>query len=179
MDLKKLLVETCRVFNKLNIRYVLIGGYAGIIHGSPYTTADIDFVVVPEDVEIELVDELKKKGWVPTEKYDDVEELRAFGQFYHKDTNYPLHIFPEVAGFRIREDTRTEEIDVDGYPVRLCSAEDLIIMRLAVWEEEDKIKAIAVSMAKELDLEYLKKRAKEEGVRDKLEWLLKNVEEGS
>jgi hypothetical protein len=45
MDLRKLLVDTCKVFDKLKIDYVLIGGYAGILYGSPYTTADIDYVV--------------------------------------------------------------------------------------------------------------------------------------
>lgn len=70
MDLKNLIVETYKVFDTLRIRYVLIGGYAGIIHGSPYTTADIDFVVISDDLRLELVDHLKKLGWIPTEKYD-------------------------------------------------------------------------------------------------------------
>lgn len=179
MGLKELLVDTAKVFDRLGIRYVLIGGYAGIIYGSPYTTGDIDFVVAEDDVKLDLINELRRIGWIPTEEYKDVEELRAFGQFYHKDAGYPLHIFPHVSGFEIKENIKIEEIEIDDYPIKICSPEDLVVMRLVVWDEEDKIKAIAVSLAKELDLDYLKKRAKEEKVEDKLEWLLEKVKEGS
>lgn len=173
MDIKKLLVETCKIFDKLQIRYVLVGGYAGIIYGSPYTTADIDFVVLAEDVKLDLVDNLKKIGWIATEDYRGVNEIRAFGRFYYQDMGYPLHILPEVSGFRIDKGIRIRRINIDGYPIKVCSPEDFIIMRLAVWSEEDKIKAIAVYKAHKVDMKYLKKRAEKERVVKRLDWLLK------
>ncbi len=177
MDLKKLLVKTCEIFDKLRIRYVLIGGYAGIIYGSPYTTADIDFVVIANDVKLDLVDNLKRIGWIPTENYSDVEELRSFGQFYYTGTGYPLHILPEVYGFKIEKGIKVRSIKIDGYPIKVCSLEDFIVMRLAVWGDEDKIKAIAVYKANKMNMRYLKKRAEEEGLMKRLSWLIKKLKE--
>ena len=45
MKLRKLIADTCRVFDELRIEYALIGGYIAIVYDSPYITADIDFVV--------------------------------------------------------------------------------------------------------------------------------------
>ncbi len=175
MDLRKLLVDTCKVFDRLGIDYVLIGGYAGILYGSPYTTADIDFVVFSEKVSLKLVGGLSVVGWMPTEDYKSVEELRAFGQFVHEKEGYPLHILPHVAGYSLGERTRVYEIKVDGYPVKICSPEDLIIMRLAVWTDTDREKALAIALAQRLDQKYLKKRALEEKLGKRLEWLMKEA----
>jgi predicted nucleotidyltransferase len=175
MELKNLLVDTCKVFDKLKIRYALIGGYAGILYNSPYTTADIDFVVVSESVSLRLVEELKKIDWIPTEEYNDPEELRAFGQFYQKDEGYPLHILPHVAGFSLEKKVRISIIDVNGYEIKVCSLEDLIVMRLAVWTQEDKMKAAALLIANNLDKRYLEKRAREEKVLSRLQWLQKEI----
>jgi hypothetical protein len=175
MELRKLLAETAEAFDRLGIDYALIGGYAGILYGSPYTTADIDFVVVSEKVTLSLVKELAKLGWVPTEKYETVEELRAFGQFVHKEKGWPLHLLPDAAGYALKGSLKMAEIKVEGYPIKICSPEDLIIMRLAVGTDEDKIKAAAIALANRLDLEYLKKRAKEEKIEKKLGWLMKEI----
>jgi hypothetical protein len=177
MDLRKLLVDTCKVFDKLKINYVLIGGYAGILYGSPYTTADIDYVVVSKDVSLKLIDELQKIGWVPTEDYRTEIELRAFGQFVHEPEGYPLHIFPQVDSYRLKKGVLTYELEVEGYPVKICSPEDLVLMRLAVWTDEDKAKAIALVLARKLDQKYLEKRAKEEKLEKRLVWLKNKIKE--
>ena len=175
MDLRKLLVDTCKVFDGLGVDYVLIGGYAGILYGSPYTTADIDFVVVSEKVDLRLIEELGRVGWVPTEDYRKADELRAFGQFVYAKEGYPLRILPHVAGYRIKGDTRLYDKDIDGYSIKICSPEDLIIMRLAVWSVYDKEKAIALALANRLDMRYLRKRAKEEKLEKRLDWLMKEI----
>ena len=175
MELRKLLVETTKVFDKLRIKYVLIGGYAGILYNSPYTTADIDFVVVSESVSLQLVEDLKRVGWIPTEEYRELEELRAFGQFYFKDYGYPLHILPHAAGYSLEKAVRISVTEIDGYRIKVCSLEDLIIMRLAVWTDEDKMKAVALYLANKADLKYLEERAKEEKVLSRLHWLQKEI----
>jgi len=44
--------EILRVLAEHGVRYVLIGGFAAVIHGSPYVTVDVD--VVPEITEENL-----------------------------------------------------------------------------------------------------------------------------
>ena len=173
--LKELLLEVCKVFDKLKIPYALIGGCSAIYYGSPYITRDMDFVVVPESVDFELMQSLKKLGFEPTERYEAVEELRAFGQFVHKETSIVLHIFPEVDGFSLIEGIEINAAEASEDKIRICTLEDYLIMRASVWHDEDKQKAIVIVRAqgKNLNLDYLMKRAKEEKVTRRIKWLLK------
>lgn len=41
----QLLLDICREFNARGVRYILIGGWAVIIHGFPRLTNDIDFLI--------------------------------------------------------------------------------------------------------------------------------------
>jgi len=163
------------VFDELKIRYALIGGYAAIVYDSPYSTHDIDFTIMADNVTLDLLEHLKNSGWNPTEEYNEVRELLAFGQFIHKETGVVLHIFGEVSGFKIREGIKINKSEIDGYPVNVCSPEDYLIMRASVWYEEDKQKAIVVIRAqgKNLNPDYLMKRADEEKVTERIKWLLK------
>ncbi|ODS35733.1 MAG: hypothetical protein A7316_03375 [Candidatus Altiarchaeales archaeon WOR_SM1_86-2] len=174
MKLRKLIADTCEVFDKLSIEYALIGGYAAIVYDSPYITADIDFVVDADKVTLDLLKRLRDMGWNPTEEYSDAIELTAFGQFIHKDTGVVLHIFGDVPGFRIKEGVGLNKAKIEGYDVNVCSPEDYLIMRAAVWGDEDKQKAIVIVRAqgKNLNLDYLMKRAKEEKVTRRVKWLL-------
>ena len=59
------------VLTRHEVRYVLIGGFAAVIHGSPYVTTDVD--VVPDTDEENLgrlsvaLDELHARVWAPGE----------------------------------------------------------------------------------------------------------------
>lgn len=151
----------------------MIGGYAAIYYGSPYITMDIDFVVVSGRVDFELVRALKKSGFYPTENYETLDELRAFRQFVHKETSIVLHIFPEVSGFSIGENIEINVVEINGNKIKVCSPEDYLIMRAALWRDEDKQKAIVIVRAQEnsLNVDYLMKRKKEENVTRRVKWL--------
>ncbi|PKP58582.1 MAG: hypothetical protein CVT89_02610 [Candidatus Altiarchaeales archaeon HGW-Altiarchaeales-2] len=163
------------MFGEQKIPYALIGGCSAIYYGSPYITRDVDFVVVPEKIDFELMGYLKKLGFEPTEEYEKVEELGAFGQFVHKETNIVLHIFSMVGGFSLKEGIEINEAEYGKDKIKICTVEDYLIMRASVWYEEDKQKAIVVIRAqgKNLNPDYLMKRADEEKVTERIKWLLK------
>ncbi|ODS42033.1 MAG: hypothetical protein MSIBF_01410 [Candidatus Altiarchaeales archaeon IMC4] len=176
MKLRELLSGVCEIFEEHNATYALIGGYSAVIYGSPYVTTDIDFVVDPKKIDFELLEKLKAIGLEPTENYDDIEKLRAFGQFVHK-TGMVLHIFPEVSGFKLVEGIQIEVKEFDGKKINVCSPEDYLIMRASVWYEEDKLKAIILIRAhKDFDIGYLMKRAKEENVTERIKWIFEKAE---
>lgn len=175
MRLKSLIVDTCDIFNKLRTEYALIGGYSAMVYGSPYITSDIDFILSKDKVNLNLVRELEKIGWRSTERYESINELQAFGQFAHKDLGVILHIFTEVGGFKLKPGIKINEIEFLDRIIKVCSPEDYLIMRAYTFDEEDKLRAIVLLKAQEknLDMKYLIKRAKEEGVKERIEWLLK------
>ena len=47
MDLEKELIKLCKGLNSGKIKYVLVGGYAVILHGYYRTTHDIDLILEP------------------------------------------------------------------------------------------------------------------------------------
>lgn len=49
------LVELCRALNREGARYVLIGGFAVILHGFVRATKDVDFLVDPSEPNIQAV----------------------------------------------------------------------------------------------------------------------------
>lgn len=44
-SIDEILLNICKAFNSEGVSYVLIGGWAVIIHGFPRLTNDIDFLV--------------------------------------------------------------------------------------------------------------------------------------
>lgn len=46
------LIDVCRKLNEAQVRYVLVGGFAVLIHGYERATRDIDFIVDPSEENI-------------------------------------------------------------------------------------------------------------------------------
>lgn len=49
------LLDLCQAFNREGVRYVLIGGFAVILHGFVRSTKDVDFLVDPGEENIRAV----------------------------------------------------------------------------------------------------------------------------
>lgn len=54
-DIDRILLNVCKAFNAKGVRYVLIGGWAVIIHGFPRLTNDIDFLIEPSQENTEKI----------------------------------------------------------------------------------------------------------------------------
>ncbi|HVF08172.1 MAG TPA: hypothetical protein VNC60_06300 [Actinomycetota bacterium] len=59
------------VLARHGVRHVLIGGFAGVIHGSPYMTTDVDVVPDPRAANLErlsrALDELHARVWTSSQ----------------------------------------------------------------------------------------------------------------
>ena len=140
---------------KKNIRPIVVGGHAVEFYtlGS-YTTGDID-LVSPGYGEIKKL--LKSWGFKKITRIWVLPEL-------------DIHI-DIVSSFLSGGDiSRISEIEVEGLPMYIIGIEDIIIDRLNafVWwksEEDGKwAQQIAKLHEKEIDVEYIEKRAKKEDV---------------
>ena len=49
------LLGLCRTLNREGVRYLLIGGFAVILHGFVRTTKDVDLLVDPSDANVEAI----------------------------------------------------------------------------------------------------------------------------
>ncbi len=132
------------------VRYVLVGGFAAVIHGSPYVTTDLD--VVPERSEENLrrlSDALRALGarvWTDAEprgvpfEHDAASLGRS--EVWNLVTDHGrLDITFVPAGTRGYEDLvrDAERIEVLGVEVTVASLADVVRSKEAAGREKDRL----------------------------------------
>ncbi len=133
------LVEVCRRLNQCQVKYVLVGGFAILIHGYERTTRDIDFLIETSD---ENVRNIKKAlhDLVPDAcdelKADDVRKnivVRMMGE------EIVIDLMKEVGPIDYKaviKDSFIEEID--GIPIRVAGLDSMIELKRGVRERDQK-----------------------------------------
>lgn len=71
--LDSILLEICKAFNSEGVEYVLIGGWAVIIHGFPRMTNDIDFLIEGSEENIKKI----KHALLKVFNDNAIEEIKA------------------------------------------------------------------------------------------------------
>ncbi|GBC93822.1 hypothetical protein HRbin15_02324 [bacterium HR15] len=153
---KKLLIvgELTRYLASEGIRPIIVGGTAVEIYSAgEYQTYDVDLVVAQRERAIQVLEAMG---------------FQRVGRVWH----YPYwDTVVEIPGVHLAGDiARVNLVDIDGYHVYCIGLEDLLIDRLnaAVYrgsrEDHRWVATLLRAYQNELDLEYLRTRAGEEGV---------------
>lgn len=141
-------LEALRVLDAHEVRYVLIGGFAAVIRGSPVITGDLDLCYARDDENLErLAGALRDlqatlRGAPPDVPFLlDAKSLRNGDHFTFTTRAGPLDCLGTpsgTAGFEDLDADATEE-DLDGLSVRVASLDDLIRMKRAAGRPKDRI----------------------------------------
>jgi hypothetical protein len=130
------------------VRFVLIGGFAGALRGSPVITGDVDVCYARDDENLErLAEALRSLGArlrgappdVPV--LLDARTLRAGDHFTLSTSAGPLDVLGTPSGTKGFADLDADPTDeeVDGVTIRVASIEDLIRMKRATGRAKDRI----------------------------------------
>ena len=140
------------------IDYLLIGGQASALLGRPRCSSDIDLFVTPEDANPAL-DALARAGF-RVERVNPHWLFKAFAHDVLIDLIFKVRGDIYLDAEMLRRSTRRR---FRGLPVRVVPAEDLIVMKAIVHDEETPrhwADALALLPGNEIDWEYLLERAR-------------------
>ena len=141
-------IGALRMLWEYGVRFVLIGGYAAALRGSPMLTGDIDVCCARDDENLRaLADALEELGATLRAAPPDVPfrldaaTLKTGDHFTFSTKAGPVDCLGTPAGtdgFADLDASATEE-DLDGLTVRVASVDDLIRMKLAAGRPQDLI----------------------------------------
>lgn len=130
------------------VRFVLIGGFAGALRGSPIITGDVDICYARDEENLQRLAAAlqalgsRLRGAPPDVPFQlDAMTLRAGDQFTFTTTAGPLDCLGTPAGtegFPDLDASATDE-DLEGVVVRVASIDDLIRMKRAAGRPKDLI----------------------------------------
>jgi len=140
-DLFGRFLDIMRAFSAENVDYILIGGFAVILHGLSRLTADIDVFVKPEAENLERLKKALKKVF-PTDDEIDSLALRdlqdyAVVRFGTADDFY-IDLISAIGEIFRYEDLECEVREVAGTQVRIATPETLLRMKENTVRPEDK-----------------------------------------
>ena len=151
-------LDILKRLNKHQVKYVLVGGMACVIHGSQVVTQDVD-ICTPFDLEnlsglcAALVDVHPRfrmtKDLQPLPQTP--EELKDFKNLYLLTDLGQLDVLSEIAGIGKYPEVRQRAIQVDlaGMPVWVLDLDTLILAKKAMNTPKDRQVVIELSAIRE------------------------------
>jgi predicted nucleotidyltransferase len=150
--------------------FLVMGGIASGFWGRPRWTRDIDLFVRPEDSG-RVLEALASAGFETSVEYEDWLAKAKMREIV-VDVIYRSHgdilLDDEMKG-------RSQEVEFKGRKMRLVPPEDLVVMKAVATSESTPrywYDAIAMIGHRDLDWDYLLRRARQAGVRRVLSLLL-------
>jgi predicted nucleotidyltransferase len=133
-------LEILKALWQEKVEYILIGGFAVIIHGMPRVTQDLDIFVkmVPENI-----DKLKKalKAVFNDNSIDGItlDDLNDYSVIrYGTPDEFYIDILGRLGEVAVYDDLKYEIITVEGIQVRIASIETLYWLKKDTLRLEDR-----------------------------------------
>jgi len=158
--IEKLIKKLAQRLDEDKIPYMIIGGQAVLLYGTPRLTRDIDITLGVDTDKFQLIEGICKKLGLKI-LHENPEE-------FAKETKV---IPAEEPDLRIRVDfifsftpyeaqaiKRTKEVVMNGFPVRFASCEDVVIHKMIAARavDEEDVKNILIKNKDSIDVKYIR-----------------------
>ena len=155
-----LLADLAAALDRAGVSWYLFGAQAAILYGAARLTADVDVTIqLPEALSLaELVGSFEEGGFrqrIPDPTF--IDRTRVI-PFVHIKSGLPLDMVLAGPGLEERFFARVKVRDIDRIPVRVASAEDIVVMKVLAGRPKDLDDVVAIVAAQEgrLDFSYIR-----------------------
>lgn len=143
-NLTEKFLSVLEALNREGVDYVLIGGFAVVLHGSNRMTEDIDICIRNNEENVERL----RKALYMVFKDDSIEEITVpeienYSVIrYGNEDNFTMDIIGNLGEAFSIENIVSEQIEVDGVKVRIATLESLYKMKEKTYRPIDQIDLI-------------------------------------
>lgn len=176
-----ILLNIVDCLTELNIEYAVMGGLAVRAHAIPRPTNDVDITIaLPRERLPNWFEHLENRGITVPEAYrsgwvDSVAGMPIIKLKTYLDTkqSVDIDVFLSESEFQSSILARKVQVEVEGRPIWLISAEDLILLKLIASRPRDLIDVADILFVQgELDQDYMRKWSSPLGIETQLEQVL-------
>lgn len=178
-----------RVFDDLEIRYVVGGSLASSVYGIPRATQDVDLVADIELRHVEAIaNALEGEFYVDAAMIRDALRSRSSFNVIHLETMFKADVFLfRGDAWSTEEMARASAVELDGpegkVSIRFASPEDTLLHKLVWYQLGNRVSerqwgdvlGVLKVQGELLDREYLERWARVLGVSDVLDEALEHV----
>jgi len=155
-----LVADAAAAFAETGVDWYLFGAQAAILHGVARLTADVDITVRLSDATSPemLARALARHSFELRVSDPAFVKTTSVVPFLHRQTALPLDVVLAGPGLEERFFARAESRNIEGVPVRVASAEDLIVMKILAGRPKDfdDVVAVLASYGTRLDEPYVR-----------------------
>ena len=140
-NLTEKFLSVLEALNREGVDYVLIGGFAVVLHGSNRMTEDIDICIRNNEENVERL----RKALYMVFKDDSIKEITVpeienYSVIrYGNEDNFTMDIIGNPGDGFLFENIVSEQIEVDGVEVRIATLESLYKMKEKTYRPIDQI----------------------------------------
>jgi hypothetical protein len=140
MDLIEKFLQVVDRFEKENVEYVLIGGFAVVLHGFPRLTQDIDVFIRPTEENVQRLQRALKSVFDD----DSIDEITCneLGRYpvirYGTPEGFNIDLIAQIGEAIHFDDIDYRIIEVEGHRLKIADEQSLIRMKENTMREIDQ-----------------------------------------
>lgn len=157
--IEELIREVAQGLDAERVPYMIIGGQAVLLYGTPRLTRDIDITLgVDTDRYATIEGVCKRLGLavLPEDPEDFARETKVLPA-EEPGSRVRVDFIFSFTAYEAQAIERAQEVSMDGYPVRFASCEDVIIHKMIAGRaiDEEDVKNMLLKDKNSVDLEYV------------------------
>ncbi len=159
--IEELIKKTAQRLDRDKIPYMIIGGQAVLLYGTPRLTRDIDITLGVDTDNFRLIEAVCKDlnlKILPDNPQDFAQDTKVLPA-QEPESKIRVDFIFSFTPYEQQAIERSKKIQMDGYPARFASCEDVIIHKMLAARAVDveDVKNILIKNKDSIDIEYTRK----------------------